>query len=94
MNLRFSRAGSEATDRAAMYVCMYRIPQIFRVGKYWRMASSLSFAFKIFADAASCEKGDWEQQLPSRIKISRMICEPRKPRNFSYSKYLRYTVCM
>ena len=55
------------------------------------MASSLSFAFKIFADAASCEKGDWEQQLPSRIKISRMICEPRKPRNFSYSKYLRYT---
>ena len=70
----------------------YRIPQIFRVGKYWRMASSLSFAFKIFADAASCEKGEWEQQLPSRIKISRMICEPRKPRNFSYSKYLRYTV--
>ena len=28
----------------------------------------------------------------SRIKISRMICEPRKPRNFSYSKSLRYTV--
>ena len=50
----------------------------------------VQFAFKIFADAASCEKGDWEH---SRIKISRMICEPRKPRNFSYSKDLRYTVC-
>ena len=32
------------------------------------------------------EKGDcsWEQQLPSRIKIS---SEPRKLRNFSYSKF-------
>ena len=44
--------------------CIYRtysylISQIFRV--------------EVFADAASCEKGDWEQQLPSRIKISRMI---------------------
>ena len=66
---------------------MYRISRIFRVRKYWRMASS---TFKIFADAASCEKGDWGQQLPSRIKISRMICEPQK--KFSYSKYLRYTV--
>ena len=25
------------------------------------------------------EKGDWEQQLPSRKKILRMTCEPRKP---------------
>ena len=39
------------------------------------------------------EKGDWEQQLPSRKKILRMTCEPRKPRNFSYSKYLRCTIC-
>ena len=55
-----------------------------------RATSIMIIADNCTADAASCEieKGDWEQQLP---KISRIICEPRKPHIFSYSKYLRYT---
>jgi len=73
---------------------MYRILQIVQGGKVSRLQNSTAIRWKTFAVGPSFFYNLLSEGNYFAGKVSRLPTDPRKPRNFSTSNNLQYTVCV